>query len=71
MPILRQLQRLWRVSPDYDSIEALHGLGHQSAQSVYFMGREPFLAQATSALGSAAAARKVYARAQMTYATAL
>ena len=35
------------------------------------MGREPFLAQATPALGSAAAARKVYARAQMTYATAL
>jgi hypothetical protein len=68
---LKTAQRLLRVSPRYASVEALKAAGYQSAQSIYFKGREPFLAQMTTALGSAPLAKMAFARAQMTYATAL
>jgi hypothetical protein len=64
-------QRLWRVCQDYDSMEALRSAGHHSALSVYSLGRAPFVAQMTTALGSESAAKMAYARAQMTSATAL
>jgi hypothetical protein len=64
-------QRLSRIAGDYASVEALRKAGHHSAQSVYFKGRQPFVAEMTTPLGSALAAQTVYARAQMTYATAL
>jgi hypothetical protein len=68
---LKTAQRLFRISPHYASVEALKSAGLVSAQSVYFKGRGPFLAQMTKALGSASLASTAYARAQMTYATAL
>jgi hypothetical protein len=68
---LKTAQRLYRVSPDYASVEALHTAGYQSAQRIYFKGRAPFVAQMTNALGGAAQAGTAYAQAQMTYATAL
>ena len=68
---LKTAQRLLRVSPHYTSVEALKTHGFESAQSMYFAGREPFLAQMSEPLGSAARARMAYARAHMTYATAL
>ncbi|PTB18124.1 hypothetical protein C9I57_25210 [Trinickia symbiotica] len=68
---LKAAQRLYRISPDYASVEALHSAGYTSAQSVYFKGRRPFLAEMTQRLGSASFAKMAYARAQMTYATAL
>jgi hypothetical protein len=63
--------RLWRLGQGYDAVEALRGAGHSSALSVYSQGRGPFVAQMTTALGSASAANMTYARAHMTYATAL
>ena len=68
---LKTAQRLFRISPHYATVEALNTAGYRSAQSVYFAGRGPFLAQMTTALGSASLAKMAYARAQMTYATAL
>lgn len=64
-------QRLGKICQDYDAIEALRSAGHHSALSVYSQGRGPFVVQMTSALGSVSAAKVAYARAQMTYATAL
>jgi hypothetical protein len=68
---LKTVQRLYRVSPHYATVEALHTAGYKSAQSIYLTGRAPFLAAMTTQLGSAALAKTAYARAQMTYATAL
>lgn len=68
---LKSAQRLFRISPHYVSVEALKSNGYLSAQSVYFTGRAPFLAKMTAALGSASLASMAYARAQMTYASAL
>jgi len=68
---MKLAQRLFRLSPHAAAVDALKSSGHNSAQSVYFMGRAPFLAQMTKPLGSASLAKMAYARAQMTYATAL
>ena len=68
---LKTAQRLLRVSPHYTSVEALKAAGYQSAQRIYFKGRAPFLAQMTTALGSASLAAMTFAQAQMTYATTL
>jgi hypothetical protein len=68
---LKTAQRLQRLSPHYSSIEALNSAGYKSAKSVYFAGRGPFIEKMTQALGSASLAKMAYARAQMTYATAL
>ena len=68
---LKTAQRLFRISPHYATVEVLKSAGHHSAQSVYFKGRGPFLAQMTTALGSASLAKMAYARAQMTYTTSL
>jgi hypothetical protein len=68
---MKLAQRLFRLSPHAAAVDALKSAGHNSAQSVYFMGRAPFLAQMTEPLGSASLAKMAYARAQMTYATAL
>ena len=68
---LKTAQRLLRISPHPASVEALKQAGYESAQAVYFSGRDPFLAKMTEALGSPGRARMAYARAQMTYASAL
>ncbi|HEY6460394.1 MAG TPA: hypothetical protein VIY73_09590, partial [Polyangiaceae bacterium] len=68
---LKAAQRLFRLSPHYPSVEALNTAGYRSAKSVYFAGRDPFIAQMTGPLGSTALAQMAYARAQVTYATAL
>ena len=68
---LKVAQRLLRLSPHYTSAEALNGAGYQSAQSVYFRGRTAFIAEMTTALGSASLAKMAYARSQMIYAKSL
>lgn len=68
---LKTAQRLFRLSPHFATVDALKSAGHMSAQSVYFKGRAPFLAQMSSAMGSASLAKMAYARATMTYASAL
>jgi hypothetical protein len=68
---LKTAQRLSRISPHYPTVEALKTAGHESAQSVYFKGRTPFLALMTTAFGSASLAKMAYARSQMIYATSL
>jgi hypothetical protein len=52
-------------------VEALNNAGYASAQSVYFKGRAPFVAEMTPALGSAALADAAWVRAQAGYASAL
>lgn len=68
---LKKAQRLFRVSPHYATVDALNSAGHQSAQSVYFKGRDLFLAEMTPAFGSASLAKMAYARAHMIYASSL
>jgi len=68
---LKTAQRLYRISPQYTSVDALKAAGYLSAQSIYFQGRGPFLAQMSTALGGASAAQTAYAQAAMTYATAV
>jgi hypothetical protein len=68
---IKTAQRLLRISPHYTSVEALNSAGYKSAQSVYFAGRAPFITQMTQSLGSEPLAKMAYARAQMTYATAV
>ncbi len=68
---LKTAQRLHRISHYYTTVEALHGAGYKSAQSVYFAGRAPFLAKMTARMGSASLAQAAYAQAHMTYATVL
>jgi hypothetical protein len=68
---MKLAQRLFRLSPHAAAVDALKSAGHNSAQSVYFTGRAPFVAQMTKTLGSASLAKMAYARAQMSYATAL
>jgi hypothetical protein len=68
---VKTAKRLWGIGQNYDAVEALRGVGHNSARSVYSQGRGPFVAQMKTALGSESAANLAYARAQMTYAAAL
>ena len=68
---LKVAQRLYRVSPHYASIEALNAAGYRSAKSIYYKGRAPFVAHATSLLGSAAKAEATWLRSQTGYATSL
>jgi hypothetical protein len=68
---LKTVQRLHRISPHYSSVEPLHAAGYKSAQHIYFKGRDPFLAEMTAKLGSKGMANMAFARAQMTYSTAL
>jgi hypothetical protein len=68
---LKTAQRLFRITPAYGTVNALKAAGHQSAQSVYFTGRDTFVSAMTDALGGATAANTAYARAHMAYATAL
>ena len=68
---LKTAQRLFRITPTYGTVDALKAAGHQSAQSVYFTGRDTFVSAMTDALGGATVANAAYARAHMTYATAL
>ena len=67
---LKTAQQLFR-QPMYGPVNALAAAGHQSAQSVYFTGRDTFVSAMTDALGGATAANTAYARAHMAYATAL
>jgi hypothetical protein len=68
---LKVAQRLFRISPQYASVDALNRAGYRSAQSVYFKGRAPFVAQMSKPLGSEKIAQTAYAKAQMSYATSL
>jgi peptidoglycan hydrolase-like protein with peptidoglycan-binding domain len=68
---LKTIQRLYRVSPHYATVEALNDAGYTSAQRICLTGQKPFLAHMTQALGSAVLAKMAYARAQMIYATSL
>jgi peptidoglycan hydrolase-like protein with peptidoglycan-binding domain len=68
---LKAVQRLHRLSPHYATVEALNAAGYRSAQSVYFKGRAPFVAQMTPLLGSAPLAEAAWVRAQAGYAGAL
>jgi hypothetical protein len=68
---LKTAQRLFRITPTYGTVDALKAAGHQSAQSVYFTGRDTFVSTMTDELGGATAANTAYARAHMAYATAL
>lgn len=68
---VKTVQRLLRISPHYTSVEALNAAGYQSAQSIYFKGREAFIEQMTESMGSASLASMAYGRAQIIYATSL
>ncbi|MGA9671372.1 MAG: neuraminidase-like domain-containing protein, partial [Terracidiphilus sp.] len=68
---LKTAQRLFRVSPHFTTVDAMQTAGHTSAQSVYFQGRDNFIAAMTKPFGSGSLAKMAYARAQITYATAL
>lgn len=68
---LKTAQRLFRISPHYMTVDAMKAAGHLSAQSVYFTGRDNFIAAMTQPFGSASLAKMAYARAQMTYAASL
>jgi Tc toxin complex TcA C-terminal TcB-binding domain/Neuraminidase-like domain/Putative peptidoglycan binding domain/Salmonella virulence plasmid 28.1kDa A protein len=68
---LKIAQRLHRIALGYKGVEALHTAGLKSAQAVYTMGRTPFIAKMSEALGGETAAKTVFARAQTTHAAAL
>ncbi|HEX7438728.1 MAG TPA: neuraminidase-like domain-containing protein, partial [Caldimonas sp.] len=68
---LKTAQRLHRLSPHYATVEALNGAGYTSAQSVYFKGRGPFVAQMTPLMGSTPLANAAWVRAQIGYASSL
>ena len=68
---MKTAQRLHRLSPHHTTVEALNTAGYSSAQSIYFKGRARFTAEMTTSMGSAALAATSFARAHMTYATAL
>jgi hypothetical protein len=72
LPTLLTAQRLIKVSSDYTVMGALMADGIHSAQQVYAMGRDRFVAAYSSlpALGATEAAR-TWARAEQTYGMAL
>ncbi len=72
LPTLLTAQRLIKVNSDYTVMSALMAAGVQSAQEIYAMGRDRFVAAYSSlpALGVTEAAR-TWARAEQTYGMAL
>ncbi len=67
---LKAAQRLSRVASSFSAVDALHAAGFTSAQAIYSLGREAFVAKMTLTLG-AAQAQATFAQANMTYAAAL
>jgi hypothetical protein len=72
LPTLLAAQRLIKVNSDYSVMSALMAAGVHSAQQVYAMGRDRFVAAYSSlpTLGATEAAR-TWARAEQTYGVAL
>ncbi|MGB7602332.1 MAG: Tc toxin subunit A, partial [Candidatus Sulfotelmatobacter sp.] len=68
---LKTAQRLFRISPSYSTVEAMKAAGYLSAQSVYFTGRDNFIAAMTGSFGGAPLAEMAFARAEMTYGATL
>lgn len=68
---MKTAQRLFRIAPDHATVEVLNTAGHQSAQSIYFTGRDPFIAKMTTPLGSQSIAKMTYAKAHVSYAATL
>lgn len=68
---LKLSQRLLRVSPRYEAVDALLRANHRSAQSVYFKGRSAFRNQMSGPLGGPEAADDAFANAEAVFASSL
>lgn len=69
---LKSIQRVFKVAPTSTVVTALLHNKIDSAQQIYFMGREPFVRMLTAQnTTSVLSARKIYARAENAYALAV
>lgn len=68
---LKTVQRVFRLSPTYEAVDALLSRDIDSAQQIYFMGRGQFVEAMADAGVTTMEARRMYAKAENTYATAL
>ncbi len=68
---LKSIQRVFKVAPTYTVVDTLLKHNIDSAQQIYFMGREPFVKLVTSAGTSTLEAKKMYYRAENAYAMTL
>jgi Tc toxin complex TcA C-terminal TcB-binding domain/Neuraminidase-like domain len=68
---LMAVQRVFRLEPTFDGVDALLGLGIESAQQIYFMGPERFAEARTRTSLLPLAGKRIYDRAATSYATAL
>ncbi|XHF27391.1 neuraminidase-like domain-containing protein [Corallococcus exercitus] len=68
---LKRVQRLFKLAPRHESVEALAAAGYGSAQSIFSKGRDAFVAEMAEPLGGPEKARELYDRAEGTYAAAL
>ncbi len=62
-PDVKMVQRLYRVSPSYDHVAALHAAGLGSARAITRVGRSEFVRRYASALSGEAGATTVFDRA--------
>ena len=68
---LKSVQRIFKLDPTYQAVEALLTHKIDSAQQIYFMGRQQFISAVTDAGIDKLRAKKLYNKAHNTYALAL
>lgn len=68
---LKSIQRVFKLAPTYQVVNTLLANNVDSAQQIYFMGREPFVRMMSTGGTTALEAKQMYQRAENTYAMAL
>ena len=68
---IKALQRVFKLNPTHRAVEALLDRGIDSAQKVYYMGREQFEREMADSGVNSIEAKKIYYRSEMVYAMTL
>ncbi|WP_157979563.1 Tc toxin subunit A-related protein [Kribbella monticola] len=68
---LKVVQRAFKLTPTFDGVQTLMKLGVDSAQRVYFKGQSQFLSAVKDTPINTVEARRIYRKAEATYAMAL
>ncbi|MDB5200365.1 MAG: hypothetical protein JWO92_2328 [Chitinophagaceae bacterium] len=68
---LKKIQRVFKLAPSYEKVKVLLDNNIHSAQSVYNLGERRFVEKVSNGIISAQDAKKIYRKAEQTYAAAI
>lgn len=68
---LKKIQRIFKLTPSYEKVKVLLDRGIHSSQSIYNLGEKKFTEKVSGTVINKAEAKKIYKKAEKTYAAAL